>query len=304
MLRRLRRRLDDERVFGLVLLSPSAVLIGLFLVVPIAVATFMAFHRIDLTKSIDWVPNGLGNFAQIPRDRLAVESIPRTFYFAAATVLATTTFSLAFSLVLNERSRGQSILRITVLLPWAIAPLAAGVTWQMLFDLTYGALNGLLFGLGLIPHYVGWLGDSTFAINAAVMGQVWLAVPFGSLVLLARLNSIPEAIYRAAKVDGAGVWQRFRYVTLPNLRIMLIVLLLIQTVVALQTFDLIYALTRGGPAQATVVFNYLVYIRAFSELRLGYASALSALLFVIVVLASLGIVAVARGRRRRAVGAA
>jgi len=145
---------------------------------------------------------------------------------------------------------------------------------------------------------VGWLEDNVLALHAAVVGQVWLTMPFVSLILLARLQSIPGQLYRAAKIDGAGTWNRFYHVTLPMLRGTLVIVLLFELIVSLQTFDLVFALTKGGPGDATTVINMLIYNRAFDELRLGYASALSVLLFGFTV-AILGLAFVLAQRARR-----
>ncbi len=194
-------------------------------------------------------------------------------------------------------------MRVIALLPWAVAPLAAGSTWFLLFDFGMGGINGLLLSLGLIDRNVAWLDDAGLALSAAAVGQVWLSVPLASLLMLARLQSVPMQLYRAAMVDGASAVQRFRYVTIPALRTTIVILVLIETIISLQTFDLIFALTRGGPALGTVVFNFLIYQRGFVELRLGYAAALGLILFGIVILASLLAVALVHSDRARRIRA-
>ena len=284
---RARPRHDPDARFGLILLTPAAILITLIVIVPIAFAVCMAFLRIDLTRSTAWTFFGLGNFAQVASDPLAAQAILRSIYFAALAVVGTLGASLGVALLLNERFHGNGVMRVVSLIPWAVSPLAAGTTWFLLFDFSSGGLNGLLVSLGILKQNVAWLGDAGLALHAAALGQIWLSVPLASLLMLARLQSTPSVLYRAAVVDGANVWQRFRYVTLPSLRTTLIILALIETIISLQTFDLIYSLTRGGPALGTVVFNFLIYQRGFVELRLGYAAALGLILFAIVVVASL-----------------
>ena len=147
-----------------------------------------------------------------------------------------------------------------------------------------GCSTGSCSRLGIIPRYVGWLEDEFLAFHAAVLAYGWLAVPFVSLILLARLQSIPKPLYRASMVDGANTWQRFRYVTMPGIRGTLVILLLFQLIVSMQTFDLLYSLTKGGPGDATTVISMVIYNRAFDELRFGYASALALLLFLLTIL--------------------
>jgi multiple sugar transport system permease protein len=278
-----RRTLDREGVLGAVLVAPALLIVVVFLALPIGLAFVMAFMRIDLTRSTDWTFFGLGNFGQIRLDPTFFGTVPRTLYFAFLATILTLFAGILTALFLNERFRGQRTLRIMALLPWAVAPIATGVTWKLIFDYLYGLLNAILFALGLIPRYVGWLTDGTLALHAAIVGYVWLAMPFASLIILTRLQSVPVQLYRAAMVDGAGTWNRFRYITLPAIRVTLGIIVLFELIVSLQTFDLIYSLTRGGPGDDTTVINMLIYNRAFDDLRLGYASALALLLFVVTV---------------------
>jgi multiple sugar transport system permease protein len=276
-----RRMLDREGVLGALLVTPSVLIVVAFLALPIGLAFAMAFIRIDLTRSPDWTFFGLGNFLQIRIDPTFFGTVPRTLYFAVlATGLTALTGSVT-ALFLNERFPGNRAMRVLVLLPWAVAPIATGVTWKLIFDYLYGLLNAVLFGLGLIPHYVGWLQDGGLALNAAIVGFVWLATPFASLIILTRLQGIPVQLYRAAMVDGADTWERFRYITFPALRITLGIIVLFELIVSMQTFDLIYSLTKGGPGDSTTVINMLIYNRAFDDLRLGYASALALVLFAL-----------------------
>jgi ABC-type sugar transport system permease subunit len=299
---RVRRALRSDAAFGYLLLSPSAALVAIVLIVPIAVAVSMAFLRIDLTRSPDWTFFGAGNFLQLRTDTLAAAAIPRTLYFAALTVVGCLVLSLGVALLLNERFRGRGAVRVIVLIPWALSPLAAGTTWFLLFYQGSGGVNAVLYGLGLIPDYVSWLDDAGRALHIAIIGQIWLTVPLASLLIFARLQSIPENLYRAAVMDGARTWSRFRHVTLPMVRNTVIILALIETIIALQTFDLVFALTRGGPALGTVLFNLLVYQRGFVDLRLGYAASLALILFALIALSSL-LVYLLVGRERRKAGA-
>src|SRR6478672_428178 len=239
-----RRMLDREGVLGALLVTPAVLIVVAFLALPIGLAFAMAFIRIDLTRSPDWTFFGLGNFLQIRIDPTFFGTVPRTLYFAVlATGLTAITGSVT-ALFLNERFPGNRAMRVLVLLPWAVAPIATGVTWKLIFDYLYGLLNAVLFGLGLIPHYVGWLQDGGLALNAAIVGFVWLATPFASLIILTRLQGIPVQLYRAAMVDGANTWERFRYITFPALRVTLGIIVLFELIVSMQTFDLIYSLTK------------------------------------------------------------
>jgi ABC-type sugar transport system permease subunit len=281
----------DEVKFGLMLLFPTALVLLIFLGIPIGYAIVMSFQKIELTISTDRSWAGLGNYANLLQDQVLYDSIARTLYFAAMTIVLSTLMALVLALVLNEPFRGRKPVRVLVMLPWAVAPVVAGVLWRYVFHPSYGLANALLFQLGIIDDYMVWLDTAAVAISIAGVATTWKTVPFLTLIMLATLQSIPEQLYRAARMDAAGLWSRFRYVTLPHLRNTLIFAVVLQTIVSLQTFDLIFTLTRGGPGQGSVVLSYLVFINAFERLSLGRASAMAILLAIfIIVLGSLSFI--------------
>ncbi|MCB0122014.1 MAG: sugar ABC transporter permease, partial [Caldilineaceae bacterium] len=226
-------------------------------------------------------------------------SLGRTFYFAALTIVLSTGFALALALILNEQFPGRRPVRVLVMLPWAVAPVVSGVLWRYIFQSNYGLLNALLYQLGVIKSYVVWLDKPTLALSIAAIATAWKTIPFLTLIMLAALQSIPESLFRAARMDGAGLWARFRFVTLPHLRNILIFAVVLQIIVSLQTFDLIFTLTRGGPGQGTVVLSFLVYINAFERLSLGKASALALLLAILImVMGSLSLLSIQTRRQK------
>lgn len=273
----------DEVKFGWILLAPTILILLIFLGIPIGYAIVMSFQKIELTISPDRSWAGLGNYVYLLQDRVVHESILRTLYFAALTIALSTLMALGLALILNEPFRGRKPVRVLVMLPWAVAPVVAGVLWRYIFHSNYGLANALLHQLGFIENYVVWLDKAALAISIASVATTWKTVPFLTLIMLAALQSIPEALYRAARMDGAGLWSRFRFVTLPHLRNTLIFAIVLQTIVSLQTFDLIFTLTRGGPGQGSVVLSYLVFINAFERLSLGRASAMAILLAIFII---------------------
>lgn len=293
----------DESYFGLLLILPTALLLLVFLVYPIGYALKMSFSRVELTVSPDQQWTGLANYGRILGDTVVRESITRTLAFAAITVTMGIILSLILALVLNEVFWGRRVVRVLILLPWAVAPVVNGVMWRYLFQSNYGLVNAVLSRLGLISHYQVWLDSAPRALTIAAAATAWKGMPFVTLILLASLQGIPESLFRAAKMDGAGVWARFRYITLPHLRNTLIFAILLETIVSLQVFDLIYTLTRGGPGQGTVVFSYLVYINAFERLSLGRASAMAVLLALMIMILSALSLSLMTRRSRAATGA-
>lgn len=275
-------RLDEVR-FGFLLLSPTLVILLIFLVIPIGYAVTMSFQQIELTISPERSWTGVDNYLDVVTERAVRESVGRTMFFAALTIVMSVLLALALALLLNESFPGRGPVRVLVMLPWAIAPVVGGVLWRYIFQSNYGLANALLYQLGIIDNYVVWLDKPTLALVIAAIATTWKAIPFLTLIILAALQSIPEALFRAARMDGAGIGARFRYVTLPHLRNILIFAVVLQIIVSLQTFDLIFTLTRGGPGQGTVVLSFLVFLNAFERLSLGKASALAVLLALLII---------------------
>jgi multiple sugar transport system permease protein len=186
-------------------------------------------------------------------------------------------------------------------MPWAIASVVAGVFWRFIFDTHFGIINGVLIGWGFITEPINWLQSTGQAVVIAIVAQAWRSVPLLAVLLLAALKTIPATLYRAARMDGATSWQSFRFITLPAIRPTLIVVGILQIIIGLQVFDLLFTLTNGGPGRTTYVLVYAIYDLAFRSVSLGYASAVTVVLFGIIVLCSLALLAF-QLRRRRAIG--
>ena len=194
---------------------------------------------------------------------------------------------------------------VILLIPWALAPVANAVLWKWIYNANYGILNTILLQLGVIDQKIVWLGDPFRALNMMLIADAWKAIPFITLLLLAGLQNVPNHLYRAARVDGAGTWARFRHVTLPGLRVPLLVAIVLQSIWALKVFDLVFVLTKGGPADGTVVLNFLAWRVTFNFLDLGYGAAIANVLFVLMfVLALVYVRALDPERRRRKATAA
>ena len=191
-------------------------------------------------------------------------------------------------------------MRVLILVPWAIAPVVGALMWQLIFNAKYGVLNAVLLAVGVITSYVAWMGNPLISIHIVILVETWRAVPFAALFLLAALQSIPASQYRAAKVDGANAMQCLRFITLPALRKTILILVLVETIWALQLFDTLYILTQGGPGLKTTVLTYLVFTQAFESLKMGYASAIGLLLFLCILLSAGGIFwLIVREQRKR-----
>ncbi len=160
-------------------------------------------------------------------------------------------------------------MRALVLVPWALPITIDAIMWKWIYNPTYGALNSLLYQLGLIANYRTWLSDPFTAMNMVIVADVWKTTPLVILLTLAALQTIPPTLYEAARVDGANAWRSFWAVTLPLLRPVLAIILVLRTMDAFKVFDIIYIMTSGGPSDGTKVIAYYTYLEAFSFLRQG-----------------------------------
>ena len=188
---------------------------------------------------------------------------------------------LLVALGLHGAFRGRALARTAALLPWALPTVVAALLWRFLFDGATSPVNLALVGSGLIDAPVVWLADARLAWLPVVLADVWKTTPFVALLLLAGLQGIDPALYEAARVDGAGAWQRFRHVTLPLLRPALVVALVFRALDALRVFDLIYVLTGGGPGTATEPVALYAWKSLLQDLRFGFGSALSVIVFLL-----------------------
>ena len=297
---RVSRRLDrlSERRFALLVSVPGLILVALIVLPPTLAVFGMSLFRIELGKD-DLVPFiGLRNYlVRLPADTEVMAAIPRTLFFAAMSTAITLPLALVTALVLNRGFRGVSIFFMALLLPWAVASIVAGIFWRAIFDTNHGIVNGVLVGVGILDEPFNWLASTAQTVVIALVAQSWRSVPLLAVLLLAALKTIPPALYRAAKMDGATSWESFRFITLPAIKNTLIVVGVLQVIIGLQVFDLLYSLTSGGPGRDTYVLIMAIYDITFGQISLGYGAAITVLLFLIIVAASF-LILIMRVRRR------
>lgn len=297
------RRLDrlGDRSFALLISVPALLMVAIFVLPPVLAAFGLSLFRIELQKDDNTPFVGLFNFVtRLPLDDIALQAIPRTLGFAAAVTVVTIPLALVTALILNRAFRGSGLFLMAVLTPWAVASVVTGMIWRFIFDTHQGIINGILIGLGIIHDPINWLQDSTNAVVIAVLATAWRSAPLLTLLLLAALRTIPGSLYRAARMDGASSWETFRYVVLPAIRPTVMVIAVLQIIIGLQVFDLLFALTHGGPGYDTYVLIYYIYDKAFNDLSLGYSAALTVVLFLIIVACSLLLLLLQVRRRREA----
>lgn len=285
---------------GWTYLAPALIVLVALLGFPIIQSIVMSFQRVRAADGLfggQWI--GLDNYRKLFDDPAVVRATTNTLYFTVVEVVAVVIISLLFAQLLNNPRVKSSFFTVVLLIPWAIAPVANATIWKWIYNGNYGILNQILLATGLIDQPIVWLADPSRALNMMLFADIWKSIPFITLLLLAGLRGIPPVLYKAAKIDGASRWQTFWSITLPQLRAVLLICVVLQSIWAVKVFDLIYVLTKGGPADGTVTMNFLAYRSAFNFGDLGYGSALANLLFLIMFVAALIYVRVLGAQRRR-----
>ena len=268
--------------------APALLALGIVLAYPVLYSIWLSFTDASLSSGAFQTPFvGLDNYEALLSDKTAHLALANTVYFAVVEVVAVVGLGLAMALLLNHPMARSPALRVLLILPWAIAPVANGVLWKWILHANYGIANGILIATGAIERNITWLGSPLLALNSMLLVDIWKSTPFIAILLLAALQGIPKALYRAAAMDGTTAWQTFRHVTLPGLKTALAISVVLQTIWSLRIFDLIFVLTKGGPFDSTIVMNFLAYRATFNFLKFGYGAAIANLIFVASVLLAL-----------------
>ncbi len=270
-----------QKAFPYFLISPALLFVTVFAFYPIAYTWWLSLHRIILALPQLGEPFvGLENFRRLLNDPRAWQALGFTLLFVGVTTLLELFFGLISALALHQPLLGRGPIRAVILIPWAIPTVVSSQMWRFLFNDQYGFINLLFFGYH--PElYRAFLAEPISAMVAVMAVDVWKTTPFCTLILLAGLQYIPEELYEAARVDGAGRWSQFLHITLPLLKPTMVLVLLFRTLDAFRVFDSIYVMTQGGPADATLVLQFYGYKRMFAEGLLGYGAAISAVIFII-----------------------
>jgi len=275
----LRRFFSSDRVLAWALVLPSLLVVFGLILGPILRAFWMSLHFMNLKRPDIGTPFiGLENYLDILSDPYFWAAIGRTFYFMVVSIALELVLGIGTALLLNREFRGRAFVRTLILIPWALPITIDAAMWLWIFNPTYGALNSLLWQLGIIDAYKYWLSTPVSAMHVVILADVWKVTPLVILLTLAALQTIPRELYEAAMIDGAGRWGSFWRITLPLLTPTILVTLVIRTMDAFKVFDIIFIMTSGGPSDGTKVISYLTYQEAFTFLNFGRGSALAYLM--------------------------
>jgi ABC-type sugar transport system permease subunit len=265
-----------------VLLLPSLILLTAVAGYPLIGALRMSLMQFRMGTPARFI--GFANYLKMLSDPQILTSFGLTVTFVASSVCALLLLSYLVAVLLYQEFPGRRVIRTIVLIPWALAPVVNGVMWKSLYAPQFGPLNDLLYRAGVVTHSVNWLVD--YPMSSLILAYVWKILPLPTLIILAGLEGVPAEIYEAAEVDGASSARRFFGITLPLLRPVTLLALIILLVDSLHVFATVDILTRGGPAGRTMIFNYTVFRTAFRYLDFGYGAAMAfALTAVILALA-------------------
>ncbi|PDT83869.1 sugar ABC transporter permease [Sinorhizobium sp. BJ1] len=225
---------------------------------------------------------GIDNYERMLTGSNFQRALGTTTWFAVVSVAAEMVLGVLAALLLNQRFRGRTALRALMILPWALPTVVNATLWRLIYNPEYGALNAALTQFGLIDSYRSWLGEPGSALTALIIADCWKNFPLVALIALAALQAVPREITAAALVDGAGPFNRFRFVIMPYLAGPLLVALVLRTIEAFKVFDIIWVMTRGGPANSTRTLSILVYQEAFSFQRAGSGASLALIVTLLV----------------------
>lgn len=271
------RRVWRERS-AYVFIAPGVIIFSVFTLAALIFAFYLTFHRWSIIEP-DKPYVGTQNYQDMIHDERFVQSVLNTIYFTGASVPLTMIIGLGLALLLNQPIRGRAMFRTAYYLPVVTPFVVSALLWKWLYNGEFGLFNYYLLRTKIIDEPLLWLSDKDLAMPAVVLMSVWSGVGFSMVVYLAGLQAIPAQLYESAKIDGAGMWRRIRYVTIPLLRPTTLFLLVIGIIGSLQVFTQIFVMTSGGPVNRTTTMVYYMYLWAFKYYDMGYASTLAFALF-------------------------
>jgi multiple sugar transport system permease protein len=262
-----------SRYTGLYFVLPAIIVLGMLIIYPIAYTgllsvTDQAGHYV-----------GLKNFQFVTRARMTTQAVWNTLYYVGGSIVFQLLLGTLAGILLNQRFRGRGFVRSLVLIPWVIPGIVAATTWAWMFHTEFGIINYMITSTGIADQPIGWLTDRNTVMPALIAINVWKLFPFVAVMVLAGLQTVPEELYESARVDGATFWQEVWHVMVPQIRPVLVAITLLLVIWGLNAITIIYAITKGGPANRTLIIPIEIFRIAFESFQLNQAAALSAMFF-------------------------
>ncbi len=263
-----------KKILPYLLMLPGLILIVVLLLYPLGRGIVSSFFREKMGAAEPAQFVGLQNYIALFKDDIFVRAFFNTILWTIFVVSFQFIGGLIIALMLNENFRGRAIYRSLVLIPWVIPNIAAGLTWKWIYSYQYGIFNYFFEWIGWLKEPIDWLGQPRYALLSVIITAIWKGLPFITIVLLAALQGIPYELYEAAAISGANVLQRFRYVTLPSLKQVGTMAVLLEIIWTFNQFDLVYVMTKGGPANSSQLVPLYSYLTAFNFFDMNYAAAI------------------------------
>lgn len=280
----LKKRKLKERLTAYSFIAPNFIGFAIFTLGPIFFAIMLAFHQWNGSNDMTFI--GLDNFTEMFGDDRVKDALWNTVVYVLATVPLTLACALFLATLLNSKIKGRNIFRTIAFFPYVASLVAVAAVWNMIFHPVNGPINEILRMIGILDP-PRWAADSEWAMFTLVLFSVWKQMGYYMVIFLAGLQGVSEELYEAANLDGAGRWEKFWHVTLPQLRPVTFFVLMILTINSFKVYDFVYMITQAGPGTSTLVLVYEIYNTAFLNWNLGYSSAISMLLLGLVLIVTL-----------------
>ncbi len=277
----------SERNLRILFPLPAIIFIGLMMVFPILYTLYLSFTNWNLTSGMEPAFVGVDSYLRVLTEPRFLQALGRTFTFTFFAVAIEVVLGVTVAIILNRAFVGRSLAKLLLLLPLVATPVAVGIVFNLFYDPTIGLLNFLLNSVGLPQG--SWVSSEKTVIPALILVDVWQWTPMITLIVLAGLAGLSEEPIEAARVDGASEWQILRYVTIPMVMPVILTATILRLIDALKTFDIIFAMTGGGPGYASETLNIMGFKYSFEYFRIGQSSVILVALFLVVLLCSLGI---------------
>lgn len=279
-----RKSKNSDNLWAGVLLAPFMIFFVLFVLYPLLKNVYYSFTNYNLGDTADFI--GFRNYKELFADYWFLDALKNTAVYAVFSVAFLTVLGLFISILLNNRSKLVKVARVVMIFPYATSMVAVSMIWLYLLDPTIGFVNKLLIELGVNnpPH---WLDDPNFALPSLIFINIWKNLGYCMIIYLAGLQGISQDLYEAAMLDGAGFLKKHLYITLPQIAPITFFVLVNNCIEAFKTFEQVQIMTQGGPITSTTTVVHQIYQRAFNDFRMGYASAMSVILFLIILVITL-----------------
>lgn len=270
-----RNRENGENRFAYLVNAPMIIYLACFLAFPMVWGLYMSFTNKTIGNPASFV--GFKNYIRLLGDAEYRRSILNTVFFTAVSILVKTVLGMLMALSLNQKFKGRNIARALLMIPWTLPNIVVVYNWRWIFNSTGGIANYILKSLHITNTDIIWLGSAGLAMTTIIVANVWRGTPFFGVSILAKLQTIPKDYYEAAEIDGAGLWQKFRHITLPEVKDVTILSALMSTIWTINEFETVWLLTGGGPNGTTEVMNVYSYKTAMRSMMLGRGIAVAVL---------------------------